>query len=90
MPIKSFDYDPIGPRYTGIFYNNSVSLEELYSLFYFYFPRICQGYYRRSEALKGLGRHEDALLSLLHCAAMERSLMCDVRDDIAKVFFFNI
>lgn len=50
-------------------------------------PNWPKGYYRRAEALKGLGRHEDALLSLLHCAAMERSLMCDVRDDIAKALY---
>lgn len=36
-------------------------------------------------ALKGLCRHEDALMALLHCAAMERSLLNDVRDEIAKV-----
>lgn len=32
-----------------------------------------------------MARQEDALISLLHCAAMERSLLNEVRDDIAKV-----
>lgn len=36
-------------------------------------------------ALKGLCRYEDALISLLHCAAMERTLLSDVREEIAKV-----
>lgn len=57
----------------------------VFNYYFFFILGKFQGYYRRAEALKGLGRHEDALLSLLHCAAMERSLMCDVRDDIAKV-----
>lgn len=50
-----------------------------------FFPYVTQGYYRRAVALRGLGRHEDALLAFLHCAAMERALLADVRDDIAKV-----
>jgi hypothetical protein len=58
-------------------------------MIFFNFKNFVQGYYRRAEALKGLGRHEDALLSLLHCAAMERTLMSDVRDDIAKVKLVN-
>ena len=40
-------------------------------------------------ALKGLGRHEDALISLFYCAAMERTLLNDVRDEMAKVWNSN-
>lgn len=41
-------------------------------------------------ALKGLCRHEDALISLLHCAATERTLLNDIRDEIAKVFYSQL
>lgn len=50
-------------------------------------PDWPKGHFRRAVALKGMARQEDALISLLHCAAMERSLLNEVRDDIAKALF---
>lgn len=50
---------------------------------------VLQGQYRRAEALRGLGRNEDALLALLHCTALEKSLQPDICNEIAKVFILS-
>ena len=46
---------------------------------------LLQGQYRRAEALRGLGRSEEALIALLHCSALEKSLQSDICNEIAKV-----
>ena len=47
-------------------------------------PDWPKSYYRRAVALRGLGKHEDALVALLQCAGAERSLLADIREDVAK------
>ena len=54
---------------------------------------VLQGQYRRAEALRGLGRNEEALIALLFCSALEKSPQSDICTEIAKVltisFFKN-
>jgi len=44
-----------------------------------------KGQYRRAEALRGLGRNEEALIALLFCSALEKSPQSDICTEIAKV-----
>lgn len=48
-------------------------------------PDWPKGYFRQAAAFRALGRHEEALFALLGCAAAERDLPVDIRDDMAQV-----
>ena len=48
---------------------------------------ISQGHFRRADALRSLGRYDDALIALLSCSAWEKTLHLDICDDISSVTF---
>jgi len=48
-------------------------------------PDWPKGHFRRADALRSLGRYDDALIALLSCSAWEKTLHLDICDDISSV-----